>query len=215
MSQSRFDAIVFDFDGVLVESVDIKTRAFAELYRPYGEAIVSQVVDYHLAHGGVSRYEKFHYFHEKLLNTPLPSEKEEQLAENFSQLVMEAVVKAPWVTGAKDFLIAWHDRIPLFVASGTPEEELKQIIARRGMSQFFRAVRGAPTTKGQILSEIIKASGYDAGRILMVGDAMSDYEGAEFVGAAFLGRVPMNSMRIFPDNIPTCTDLLQLGAFIR
>lgn len=32
----KFDAIVFDFDGVLVESVDVKTQAFATLYSEYG-----------------------------------------------------------------------------------------------------------------------------------------------------------------------------------
>ena len=59
--------IIFDFDGVLVESVNIKTEAFAEIYRPYGKLIERKVVNHHLANGGVSRYEKFVLYHNKFL----------------------------------------------------------------------------------------------------------------------------------------------------
>src|SRR5687768_6679568 len=45
----RFDAVVLDFDGVLVESVDVKTRAFARLYSRYGSDVEAEVVAYHLA----------------------------------------------------------------------------------------------------------------------------------------------------------------------
>ena len=55
--------IFFDFDGVIAESVKAKSDAFAEIYRPYGSKIVSQVVEYHNLNGGVSRYDKFKYFH--------------------------------------------------------------------------------------------------------------------------------------------------------
>jgi len=44
--------IAFDFDGVLVESVDVKTRAYARMFEEYGADIVSKVVDYHLTNGG-------------------------------------------------------------------------------------------------------------------------------------------------------------------
>ena len=47
MKATDWQAIIFDFDGVLVESVDIKTQAFAGLYQSYGETIVGKVVRYH------------------------------------------------------------------------------------------------------------------------------------------------------------------------
>jgi beta-phosphoglucomutase-like phosphatase (HAD superfamily) len=48
MMTKKYDAIVFDFDGVLVESVDVKTQAFGALYAEYGDRIVEQVKAYHL-----------------------------------------------------------------------------------------------------------------------------------------------------------------------
>ena len=55
---SRYQAILFDFDGVLVESTYIKTQAFYQLYLPYGKIIAKKAVDHHLQHMGIARYEK-------------------------------------------------------------------------------------------------------------------------------------------------------------
>ena len=57
----RYDAIVFDFDGTLVNSNEIKTWAFGELYKEYGEKIVQQIIAYQKEHEGISRFVKFRY----------------------------------------------------------------------------------------------------------------------------------------------------------
>ena len=54
-------AIVFDFDGVLAESIDVKTRAYALLFRDEGEEVVRKVIDFHLKNGGVSRFKKIRF----------------------------------------------------------------------------------------------------------------------------------------------------------
>lgn len=210
---SRFDAIVFDFDGVLVESVDVKTRAFAALYANYGADIVARVVAFHLANGGLSRLEKFRYFHNKLLGLPLSREEESRLAAEFNARVEESVVAAPWVAGAEDFLLEHYAGIPLFVASGTPDEELKRILQKRRMSQYFRAAFGSPAKKGEILRGILEDGGYPPEKVLMVGDSLLDLEGAREAGTGFLGRLtpPCN---IFPAEVPILPDLAGLRAFI-
>lgn len=185
----KYDAIVFDFDGVLVESVDVKTRAFAALYAEYGDRIVKQVVDYHLQHGGVSRFEKFRYYQEVLLGKTLTKEEEVQLGDRFSQYVEDAVVEAAYVLGAYEFLENNYQSIPLFVASGTPDEELKRIIARRNMNHYFVSVHGSPAKKGAIIQEVLTTHELNPDRVLMVGDAIADYEGAKVAGVNFIGRV--------------------------
>lgn len=213
MSTLRFDAIVFDFDGVLVESVDVKTRAFAALYAPYGAAVVEQVVAWHLAHGGVSRFEKFRHFHRAFLGRTLAPAEEAGLGGRFSALVEEAVIAAAWVSGARDFLEGWHARLPLFVASGTPEEELLRIVARRGMARYFAGVAGAPRKKGAILRDFLGRSGAAPERVLMVGDAMTDFDGAAEAGVPFLGIAPA-AANPFPAGVPLLPDLTGLAAFL-
>lgn len=208
----RFEAVVFDFDGVLVESVDVKTRAFVELYRPHGEAVMAAVAAYHLANGGVSRLEKFRHFHRAFLGRELAVGEERVLADRFSALVEDAVVAAPWVPGAREFVSAYHKRIPLYVASATPTDELLRIVRRRGMEAYFRYVAGAPQPKGEILRRLIADGGHTAERVLMVGDATTDLTGARQAGTAFLGRVPSGMSNPFPAGIDTVSDLERLAA---
>jgi phosphoglycolate phosphatase-like HAD superfamily hydrolase len=211
----RFDAIVFDFDGVLVESVDVKTRAFAELYRPFGERVVALVVAHHLAHGGISRFEKFRHYHRNFLRRELTPEEEARLGERFAELVDEAVVASPMVGGAGQFLQNYSASLPLFVASGTPEDELIRIVARRGMAGFFRGVFGSPAQKGAILQHILAAHGLSPQRTLMIGDAMTDYDGAQLAKVKFLGRVVAGESNPFPPATPVMKDLARLADFVR
>lgn len=193
----KYDAIVFDFDGVLVESVDIKTRAFASLYAEYGDRIMGQVVDYHMQHCGISRYQKFRYYHEVLLGKTLTKAEEIQLGDRFSQYVEDAVVESSYVIGAYEFLENHYRSIPLFVASGTPDAELKVIVNRRNMNKYFVSVHGSPDRKSDIIQNILTTHGFNPDRVLMVGDAIADYEGAIGAGVKFIGRV-----NTYPDTFP-------------
>ena len=207
----RHAAIVFDFDGVLVESVDVKTRAFAALYAEHGEAVVRAVTDYHLANGGISRYVKFRHYQENLLGRPYDDALGAELSARFSRLVVDAVVAAPAVAGAREFLERYHARVPLYVASGTPEEELREIVARRGLGGYFAGVYGTPATKGEILRRIAAARALDPARILMVGDALSDLAGAREAGTAFIGRRTAGG-EAFPAGVTVIADLRELPA---
>lgn len=209
----RFDALVFDFDGVLVESVNVKTQAFAALYTRYGADVVEQVVAFHLANGGLSRFDKFRYFHNKLLGLPLMHEEEVRLAAEFNARVEEAVVAAPWVDGAEGFLMANHAAIPLFVASGTPEEELQRILQKRRMSHYFRAAFGSPAKKGKILRDILESGDYRPEKVLMVGDSLMDLKGAKEAGTCFLGRLTTPEI-VFPREVPVLHDMTGLQQFI-
>ena len=213
MMKLKYQAIIFDFDGVLAESVNVKTQAFAQMYACFGEEMVSKVVAYHLENGGVSRLEKFRYYHETILKQPISDQEREFLGQMFSRLVFDAVVAAPWVDGAYEFLDAFHQRVKLFVASGTPEEELKAVVASRGMDRFFVSVHGSPSTKSEIIREICRRHQLDPQRVLMVGDSMTDHRGAMSAGVAFIGR-NSGEGAAFPQDITVLEDLRLLPYYI-
>ncbi len=206
----KFDAVVFDFDGVLVESANVKTWAFGRLYAKYGEKIAQQVIDYHQSHAGISRFVKFKVWQEELLGLPYTEAEGVRLSLEFSRLVMDAVVAAPYVPGAQEFLETYHQKLPLYIASGTPEAEMQEIVHKRNMAQFFRAVYGAPATKGEILAEVVRQEGYNPDRVLMVGDALADLQGAQEVGTCFIGRVGREGSVAFPEGTCLIDDLFRL-----
>ena len=213
MSRYHYDAIVFDFDGTLVDSNKIKTWAFGKLYEECGEDIVRQVISYHRENEGVSRFVKFRHWQERLLCQHYTKEVEDELNQSYSRLVLDGVVEAPFIKGGLEFLESYHQKIPLFVASGTPENELREIIKRRDMIFYFAGAFGSPTSKAEILKTIIRQYHYPIEKVLLVGDGLIDLEVANSVGTAFLGiQLPGH-----PSNLPKGTylnDLHKMEKFI-
>ena len=213
MSCFRYDAIVFDFDGTLVDSKEIKTLAFGKLYEEHGEDIVRQVIAYHRENEGISRFNKFRHWHEQLLCQPYTKEVENELAHLYSLLVLDAVVEAPYIKGGLEFLDAYYRKLPLFVASGAPEQELQEIIERRDMFLYFAGVFGSPASKAEILKKIIRKYHYTPKRVLMIGDSLADCEGAHSAGTSFLRIQISRNISGLPEE-PHLNDLLQLENFI-
>ena len=193
------DAVFFDFDGVILDSVDVKTRAFAELFRPYGEEIERKVVEYHLNNGGISRYDKFRYYYEQLLGERIDDPKLTELGEIFSSLALGKVMKAPFIDGAIETLRQLKtSNIPAFVVSGTPEDEVKHIVKERKLDIYFKEVHGSPRKKEIIVRDICDRFGFENSRCLFIGDAMTDYRAAKDAGVPFLGIVKIRRDSPFP-----------------
>ncbi len=182
-------ALVFDFDGVLVESVDIKTNAFAKLFESEGSLAAKKVIKYHIENGGVSRYEKFKYIYKHILGRALNEADFNDLCGRFSALVMEEVIKAPYVKGAKEFLSGYASTYKCFISSATPQDEIEKIVEARKMSHYFTEVHGAPEKKASIVRNIINAHAVSREEVVYVGDALSDFEAAHDNGILFIARV--------------------------
>lgn len=213
MNLQNLDAIIFDFDGVLVESVDVKTRAFASLYEQYGEKIVAQVEDYHLHNGGISRFDKFRYFQTEILGgSPLDDSEVSKLAERFSAQVVDQVVSAPMVNGAQAFLDDCYGTQLLFVVSGTPTTELNEILERRNLQKYFSGTWGSPGSKTQNISAVLTEHSIRASHCVMIGDAIADYEGAIANAVPFLGRVAESDINLFSAETKTFVDFSNLPA---
>jgi len=180
-------AVVFDFDGVILESADIKTDAFVELFTDRPEH-VDAIRAHHLKNLGISRYEKFAWIYANLFDEPLTEAGSRELGERFSALVFDKVLACPFVPGAEATLAELHGQMPLYVASGTPHEELIRIVEGRDLGGYFEAVHGSPRPKASVLQEVAEAHGVRRDEVLMVGDGESDYRAAQAAGTRFYAR---------------------------
>jgi len=193
--EKEVKAIIFDFDGVILESCDIKTRAFRELFKSYPYH-VNEIVSYHREHGGVSRYKKFAYFYEEILKQPLEEGELEELGDRFSNLVLDEIRKCDFVPGAHEFLKKYSKKLRLFVASGTPEQELRAIVKERGLEAYFTGVYGTPATKSEIIKKILNEECLKKDEVIFVGDSETDYKEALKAGVPFVARI--NDSNYFP-----------------
>lgn len=214
MATSVPTVLVFDFDGVIIESADIKTRAFRDLFSAYPDHM-DAIVAYHEANAGISRFKKIRHIHKHFLGKPLADQEEQKLGERFATLVVKEVLRCPFVPGALELLRACSRTHALFVASGTPEEELRRLVEARGLAGLFREVCGSPKTKDAILEDILAVTKAPRTSILFVGDGLSDYEAASAAGVAFIGRVRPASRNLFePFGVPVVEDLFDLGRML-
>ena len=179
-------AVAFDFDGVLVDSVDVKTRAFAALYAAEDPALQAEVVRHHLAHGGISRHVKLAHYERLRTGAEPDPDRLASLAERFADSVTANVIAAPELPGATMLLERLASRLPLFVASGTPEDELRAIVTARGWDRYFAGVFGSPADKATILEGIAARLGCAAQDLVLIGDAATDRDGARDADARFV-----------------------------
>ena len=190
---------IFDFDGVLVDSVNAKTEAFAEMYRTFGDDVVKQVVEHHLLNGGMSRYDKFRHYHSNILGLQTSQNDIEELSRQFSKLVVRKVIEAEEILGVGKVLEhCAKEKIVCAINSATPLEELKYVIFQRGWGLCFKHVYGSPLTKISNMINIIDAAGKSVEESVFFGDAGNDYSAAKEVGIDFIG---INYLSVVDQNI--------------
>ena len=194
------ETIILDFDGVILESVSVKTEAFRTLFSFVPE-YVDEIVQFHIDNGGMSRFEKFRYIYHTILNEDLPDDKFETLSRRFSDLVEEAVVQAQFVDGALDFLDSMSKRYRLYIVSATPQEELERIVKQKGISRYFSGVFGSPAKKIDHIIRILTENNLSPEDVLYVGDAINDWEAARKSGIRFIGRIKPGDPNRF-ENLP-------------
>lgn len=188
--------IILDFDGVILESVDVKTRAFRELFS-FSPDHVNDIVDFHIQNGGMSRFDKIRYIYKNIFKKPLADEQYDFLCSSFSELVFDGVLKSPFVNGAEDFLKDWSKKTLLFVVSATPESEIMNIIERKGLRNYFKDIYGSPRLKQECIEEILMNMNYNPKCAIFVGDALNDYRASNDVGVRFIGRVKTGHVNTF------------------
>ena len=184
----EYRCMFFDFDGVVLESGNIKTEAFLELYQGLG--IDEEVKAHHIANQGISRYEKFKWIAGNLLSVPYTDAYEKEMGDKFSSLVKQKVTQAAFVSGFPELIreIRMHD-ILCVIASGTPQTELENIVKDRGLTSWFDEVHGSPKKKADIVEDVLERYGLDRESCLFYGDASTDHEAAENTNIDFFARL--------------------------
>ncbi|MBY6265297.1 HAD family hydrolase [Azospirillum sp. 412522] len=214
MLQERWDAIIFDFDGVLADSNGLKGEAFVALYADEGPEVQDAIRAYHRANGGMPRREKLMRFERELLGRDIAEERLDRLVDDFALAVEQAVVACAEIPGAADFLAAHAGRPALFVISATPHEEMLRIVAGRGMTDRFVSVHGSPPRKAETAAMLLARHGFRPERVAFVGDAVQDYAAAEELKLAFVGVRDASGGHPFPVATPTIANLHELAAVL-
>lgn len=182
-------AIIFDFDGVIADSNNVKTDAFVQLFMAYPENIRELIRKFHLQNGGMSRFDKFRYIYKNILKEKLPEEKFDKLCRDFNAIVIDGVISAPIFDGVLEFLRKNQGIYEMYIVSGTPQLEIKEIVQKRNLGAYFLGIYGSPASKKEIIDGIILGKGYKREEVIFLGDSINDYEGAIGAGVNFVAKI--------------------------
>lgn len=183
-----YKTLVFDCDGVILDSNKVKTQAFYNAALPYGKVAAQALVDYHIAHGGISRYKKFTFFLQELVPIHAKDVKGptlEQLLESYANFVKDGLLSCEVAEG----LIELREALPKLdwlVVSGGDQSELRRVFAERGLDVLFNGgIYGSPDTKDEILAREL-FNGNIQTPALFLGDSRYDYQAAKSAGLDFI-----------------------------
>lgn len=198
---AAYKTIVFDCDGVVLDSNRIKTEAFRVAALPWGEGAAEALVTHHVANGGVSRYAKFQYFLKELV--PKYSETQEgpsvqEMLTAFADHVRVGLESCRIADGLED-LRELTPNSRWMIVSGGDQLELREIFEMRGLAKLFDGgIYGSPDSKTSILEREYK-DGKLQKPALFLGDSRYDHEAAAASGLDFLFIAQWTEFRNWKD----------------
>lgn len=179
-----YNTLVFDCDGVVLNSNKVKTDAFYHAALPYGESAAQQLVNYHIQNGGVSRYKKFAYFLEVIVNGGQGDLELDELLLRYSHEVYDGLMNCEVAQGLNDLREKTAHARWLIVSGGDQKELRKVFAARKLISMFDGGIFGSPDSKEEIISRELESNNIRP-QALFIGDSRYDYEASSKFGIDF------------------------------
>lgn len=188
-----YKSIVFDCDGVVLDSNVVKTEAYFRTAKNLGatDKQAQALMDYHVKLGGISRYHKFDYYLREILHKPATKDAIQALLDEFGRELEVGLMTCEIAPG----LIELRNATPnarWSILSGGDQQELRTLFANRSLSSdinlgslFDGGIFGSPDNKDEVFARE-KANGNLQFPALFLGDSKYDFEAASAAGLDFV-----------------------------
>ena len=180
--------ILWDFDGVILDSMKIKGDGFIELFEGYNDIKVRELEKYHYENGGVSRFEKIEYFFKELLNQKISEKEILDLAEKFALIIEKKIYNQSNLIEDTLVFIQNHSHMYNFhIVSGAEHKELNKICTYFNLDKFFLTINGSPRKKELLVKDLLEQYNYQREQTILIGDSITDYNAAYNNSIKFFG----------------------------
>lgn len=185
---SKYKVILWDFDGVLMDSMPVRDRGFEIVLSSYPQHEVEQLLIYHRQNGGLSRYVKFKYFFEQIRKEPITNAQVDSLASEFSEVMRRELVNSGLlIDESVEYVKQNYRKFKMHVVSGSDQTELRYLCEVLGLKNYFESINGSPTPKKELVYSVLNSYKYTPEEIVLIGDSMNDYDAASLHGIDFYG----------------------------
>ena len=199
MKRKLNKAIIFDFDGVILNSHLVKTNAFYKVFLNYGKQIATKAKRLHLKNAGVARIIKFKLILKTIVKTSITKKKILDLQNKFSVYSKKKIEKLNINKYLLNFLSKNHKKYNLYISTGTSQKEILKIVKEKKISKYFIKVLGSPRKKVDHI-KMIKKSNH---KIIFIGDSKEDYISSLNEKVFFIAKINAESRNYFKNkNVP-------------
>ena len=189
MRPNDFEVILWDFDGVIIDSNSVREFGFREVLKEFDPEEVEQLIDFHNANGGWSRYVKFRYFYEEILKRQISESQVQELANSFSSIMVDRLPNPELlIQETVRFIQEMNSQgKEMHIVSGSDGNELRSLCEQLELSKYFISINGSPTPKPALVKAIIDNGNILASQYCLIGDAVNDYDAAKTNTITFFG----------------------------
>lgn len=194
----KYDIIIWDFDGVIIDSSKIRIRAFKEALQNYPKQSVEELIKYHRKNDGLSRYVKIDHFFSNILEEKLSNKLRDDLLNKYGIICSRQLNdKNLLIDDSLKFIINYYNNKKFHIASGSDNEELNKLCISLGISKFFKTINGSPETKNKIVKHILENYKYNRKACCLIGDSINDYDAAMINEISFFGynNIELNKLK--------------------
>lgn len=180
--------ILWDFDGVILDSMEVRSWGFRQIFKKYPKELVDKLIEYHLTNGGLSRYVKIRYMYEQLLDKSISEEKVNDYANQFSSLMKKELTNPDnLIDDSVNYIKQNHKKFKFHIVSGSDQTELRFLCKELNIDSYFLSIGGSPTPKKQLVKDLLTNLKYNKNQTCLIGDSINDFEAANENKITFYG----------------------------
>lgn len=173
--------IILDFDGVVINSHKIKTKAFYNVFNIYGEKIADKSKRFHLKNIGKNRYFKFKFIFKKYIKKKFSLKIKKELDEKFDSFVLKKIDKLQ-ISKYLLKLLKLNEKYNFYISTSTPTNKIVSILKRKKIHSYFYKIYGSPEKKYNHIKLIKK----NKNPTIFIGDSIEDYKASKKSNIEFI-----------------------------
>lgn len=183
----EIDLVVFDCDGVLLDTMKQKIAAFEQwVPAEHGDHAVA-FMDMVMHGFGKSRQHHITSFYTEILGELRDQSFIDSEIDRFTEICEPLCAQTGWREGSDAFVQQCIEAgVKRYVLSGTPQSPLEDMLEAHDATELFDRIIGSPPGKPESMEAILAETGAAADRTVFIGDANADRVAAVHVGAHFV-----------------------------
>ncbi len=184
----KYENFIFDFDGVIMDTVEIKNKIFYDFFLPYGKNVAKKIQNYHIQNLGINRFVKFKYIFENIIQNNITEDSIKKKIDLFSISIKKKLEKSKKINGFDKFIsnLSLNNK-DCFIISSAPIFELDFLIKKNNLYSHFIKYYGSPKNKYENLKLLIDEFNIELNSSVYFGDTKSDLIFAEKNNIDFVG----------------------------